>query len=155
MRKLGGYFSLSLLVLVLDQWSKAAIVAALLPDEVRPLTSFFNLVLAHNRGSAFSFLDDAGGWQRFFFIAIAIGASAVIVHLLDKHREQKLFCVALSLIMGGAIGNLWDRVSIGSVVDFLNFHAGAHHFPAFNLADSAITLGAFLLILDSFKKQPK
>ncbi|MGH8685491.1 MAG: signal peptidase II, partial [Nitrosospira sp.] len=101
--------------------------------------------------AAFSFLSDAAGWQRWFFSAIAAGASALIVYLLRKHAADRLFCIALSLILGGALGNLWDRIILGHVVDFLDFHVGGYHWPAFNVADSAIFLGAMLLILDSFR----
>jgi signal peptidase II len=112
--------------------------------------SVFDLVLAHNTGAAFSFLSDAGGMQRWLFSAIAVIASVWIVWLLRRHQSQMLFALALSLILGGALGNLIDRIAYGYVVDFLSFHWDAHYFPAFNLADSAITCGAFLLILDGF-----
>jgi len=111
----------------------------------------FDLVLAHNTGAAFSFLHDAGGMQRWLFSIIATVASVWIVVLLRKHAGQTLFALALSLVLGGALGNLIDRIAYGYVVDFLSFHWGEYYFPAFNLADSAITGGAFLLILDSFK----
>jgi len=112
----------------------------------------FNLVLAHNTGAAFSFLNDAGGAQRWLFTAIATVASVWIVWLLRKHHAQLLFSLALSLILGGALGNLVDRIAYGYVIDFLQFHWNAHYFPAFNVADSAITCGAFILIFDSFKE---
>jgi signal peptidase II len=116
-----------------------------------PLTDFFNLVLTYNAGAAFSFLSDASGWQRWFFSGIAAAASILIVYLLRKHAAEKLFCLALSLVLGGALGNLWDRITLGHVVDFLDFYVGGYHWPAFNVADSAIFLGAMFLIVESFR----
>ena len=144
---------LALVVLVLDFATKRWVESALFHGEQIPLTSFFNLVLTYNAGAAFSFLSDAAGWQRWFFSAIAGGASILIVYLLRKHAAEKLFCVALSLILGGALGNLWDRISLGHVVDFLDFYAGGYHWPAFNVADSAIFIGAMLLIVDGFRRK--
>lgn len=144
---------LALVVLVLDFATKRWVESALFHGEQIPLTSFFNLVLAYNAGAAFSFLSDAAGWQRWFFSAIAGGASVLIFYLLRKHAAETLFCVALSLILGGALGNLWDRITLGHVVDFLDFHAGGYHWPAFNVADSAIFIGAMLLIVDSFRRK--
>jgi len=146
---------LSVLVIILDQWSKYAITSHLEYGAAFAVASFMNLVLAHNQGAAFSMLNDAGGWQRWLFTAIAIIASVWIVQLLRKHRQQKLFCLALALILGGALGNLADRIAHGYVVDFLDFHWSQNHFPAFNLADSAITLGAALLLLESFLHKPE
>lgn len=146
------WLGLSCIVVLLDQASKLQIVDALSNRGEVMLAPFFNLVLVYNEGAAFSFLNDAGGWQRGLFILIAAAASILILHLLRKHKGEALFSLALSLILGGALGNLLDRIRIGHVVDFLDFHLMGHHFPAFNLADSAITLGAALLILDSFKK---
>jgi signal peptidase II len=143
-------------VLVLDLLTKRWVEAVLFYGEQIPLTGFFNLVLTYNAGAAFSFLSDAGGWQRWFFSMVAVGASMLIIYLLRKHATDQLFCLALSLILGGALGNLWDRVTLGHVVDFLDFHVAGYHWPAFNIADSAIFLGAVLLILDSFlRKEPK
>jgi signal peptidase II len=113
-----------------------------------PVTGFFNIVRVHNSGAAFSFLASAGGWQRWFFTAIGIGAALVMVWLLKKHAGQKLFAFAIASILGGAVGNVIDRVLYGYVVDFLDFHWHGWHFPAFNVADSAITIGAACLILD-------
>lgn len=144
---------LASVVLVLDFATKRWVESALFHGEQIPLTSFFNLVLTYNAGAAFSFLSDAAGWQRWFFSAIAGGASVLIVYLLRKHAAEKLFCVALSLILGGALGNLWDRITLGHVVDFLDFHAVGYHWPAFNVADSAIFIGAMLLIVDSFRRK--
>jgi signal peptidase II len=137
-------------VIVLDQLSKAAINSHFVYGESMAVTSFFNLVLAHNTGAAFSFLSDAGGAQRWFFSAIAIIASVWIVWLLRKHQTQMLFSFSLAFILGGALGNLIDRIAYGYVVDFLDFFWGNYHFAAFNLADSAITCGAALLIWESF-----
>jgi signal peptidase II len=145
------WLALAVLLALADQASKSAVSSGLHLGEVREMTSFFNLVLAHNRGAAFSFLSDAGGWQRLLFIAIAALATAVIVAMLLRHSGEGLFCAGLALILGGALGNLWDRIALGYVVDFLDFHAFGWHFWAFNLADSAITVGAGLLILDSLR----
>ena len=148
------WLALSALVIILDQWAKHAITSHFQYGETFSVTRFFDLVLAHNQGAAFGLLNDAGGWQRWLFTAIAVGASAWVVQLLRKHWRQKLFCLALALILGGALGNLADRIAYGFVVDFLDFHWSQNHFPAFNLADSAITLGAILLLLESFLNKP-
>ncbi len=145
------WLTIAAIVIVLDQLSKAAISSHFAYGESLAVTPFFNLVLAHNTGAAFSFLNDAGGMQRWLFSAVAIAASVWIVWLLRKHPTQKLFCFALAFILGGALGNLIDRIVYGYVVDFLDFYWGGYHFAAFNVADSAITCGAGLLILDSFK----
>ena len=147
------WLALSALVIVLDQLSKAWITRHFAFGEIDTVLSVFNLVLAHNTGAAFSFLNDAGGVQRWLFSIIAIAASAWIIWLLRRHSAQVLFALALSMILGGALGNLIDRLQFGYVVDFLSFHWNDYYFPAFNLADSAITCGAFLLILDSFKEK--
>ena len=147
------WLSLAALIIVLDQISKLWISSHFIYGESLRVTDFFNLVLAHNSGAAFSFLSDAGGWQRWMFSAIAIVAAVWIVRLLREHAQQTLFCLALTLVLGGAVGNLIDRVAYGYVVDFLDFYWGSYHFPAFNVADSAISVGAVLLILDSFKKK--
>jgi len=149
---LNRWLLLSALVIVLDQLSKAWIINHFAYGETYTVLSVFNLVLAHNTGAAFSFLNDAGGMQRWLFSIIAICASAWIILLLRKHRAQVLFSLSLSMILGGALGNLVDRLSYGYVVDFLSFHWDEHYFPAFNLADSAITCGAILLILESLMK---
>lgn len=147
---LSRWLALSVLVIVLDQLSKLWITSHFVYGEHLYVLSVFDLVLAHNTGAAFSFLSDAGGMQRWLFSAIAVVASVWIVWLLRRHQQQMLFALALSLILGGALGNLIDRIAYGYVVDFLSFHWDTHDFPAFNLADSAITCGAFLLILDGF-----
>ena len=147
------WLALSALVILLDQISKLYIVSHFVYGESLPVMSVFSLVLWHNEGAAYGFLNDFGGLQRWLFSGIAVGASAWIIWLLRKHASQTLFAFALSMILGGALGNLIDRIAYGYVVDFLLFHWDAHYFPAFNLADSAITCGAGLLILDSFKEK--
>ena len=145
---LPGWLALALMVIVLDQFTKVLTLGAFAWGDVREITPFFNLVRVHNTGAAFSFLAGASGWQRWFFIAIGVAASAFIIWMLHRHPGQTLFCFAITMIMGGALGNVIDRAVHGYVVDMLDFHAGGWHFPAFNLADSAITLGAACLILD-------
>ncbi|TCV88960.1 signal peptidase II [Sulfurirhabdus autotrophica] len=152
MRNPTPWFLISVVIIVLDQVSKYAITQSFALGEGVAITSFFNLVLAYNTGAAFSFLANAGGWQKVFFAGIAVVASVVMFYLLHKHYQERLFSFAISLILGGAVGNLIDRVVLGHVVDFLDFYAAGYHFPAFNVADSAITVGAALLIWDSFKK---
>lgn len=149
------WLSLSAVVITIDQITKYAAVAALAGKAPVEVTSFFNLLLVYNRGAAFSFLAGAGGWQREFFTGIALVASAWIIWLLRRHPQQTLFCLALALILGGAIGNVIDRLMIGAVVDFLDFHALGWHWPAFNVADSAITCGAALLIWDGLRPQSR
>ncbi len=146
------WLAVSFIVVLLDQASKLQIVHALTERGEVVLAPVFSLVLFYNEGAAFSFLNDAGGWQRGFFMLIAASASVLILYLLKKHRGEILYSFALSLILGGALGNLLDRIRIGHVVDFMYFHIAGHYFPAFNLADSAITLGAALLILESMRK---
>lgn len=149
------WLALALAIVVLDQFTKTLILGWFEYGEVRPVTSFFNLVRVHNTGAAFSFLAGASGWQRWFFVGIGVAASAFIVWMLKKHPTQTLFCFAVTMILGGAVGNVVDRLLHGYVVDFLQlrfailepvFRGG--YFPSFNLADSAITLGAASLILD-------
>jgi signal peptidase II len=141
---------LSLAVVVLDFVTKQVVLAAFRPGEVLPVLPVFSLVLAFNPGAAFSFLAGASGWQRWLFTGIAVVASFVIVWLL-RRGGSRLYCAGLALILGGALGNLWDRITIGQVVDFLLFHWREWSYPAFNVADSAITVGAALLIVDSFR----
>jgi signal peptidase II len=147
-RSLWLWLGLAALVVLLDQLSKTAIVNLFQLHDSRPVTSWFNLVRVHNSGAAFSFLAGASGWQRWFFVGLGALASGFIVWMLKKHPTQKLFCFAISMIMGGAIGNVVDRLLHGHVVDFIQWHYGGWYFPSFNLADSAITLGAICLILD-------
>jgi signal peptidase II len=151
LKRIAPWLALAALLALADQASKVAISSSLRLGEVREIASFFNLVLAHNRGAAFSFLADAGGWQRALFIGVAVAATTAIVALLLRHSSERLFSAGLAMILGGALGNLWDRVALGHVVDFLDFHAFGWHFWAFNLADSAITMGAGLLILDGLR----
>jgi signal peptidase II len=145
------WLSLAAVLVGLDQLSKFAITSSIAYGSGIEITPFFNLVLIHNRGAAFSFLSTAAGWQRGFFIAIAVVAIVWVVYLLRQHPRQTLFCVALALILGGAIGNVIDRVWLGAVIDFLDFHAAGYHWPAFNVADSAITCGAATLVWDSLR----
>ena len=147
------WLALSLLIVVIDQITKVFIVQKFVLHETLMVTSFFNLVRVHNTGAAFSMLADAGGWQRAFFIGIAVVASVWVVWLLRRHSQQTLFCLALGMILGGAIGNLIDRVLFGAVVDFVQVHYAGYFFPAFNVADSAITCGAGLLIWDGLRPQ--
>ena len=142
------WLGLALLVLLADQFTKILIIGSFTLGDSTPVTSFFNLVRAHNSGAAFSFLAQAGGWQRWFFTGLGSAAALLMVWLLKKHAGQKLFGFAIACVLGGAVGNLIDRVLYGYVVDFLDFHYAGIHFPAFNVADSAITLGAACLILD-------
>ena len=144
------WFGLAGLIVILDRATKALVLQSFAPGEGRAVTDFFNLVLVFNKGAAFSFLASAQGWQTFFFAAIAILASIVVSYLILKNGDKNLFCGGLGLILGGALGNLYDRLVYGHVVDFLDFHAANLHFPAFNVADSAITVGAGLLIVESF-----
>jgi signal peptidase II len=148
---MGKWLALSAAIVALDQLTKYAVSATLGPREAIEVTPFFNLVLAYNPGAAFSFLAGASGWQREFFIAVAVIASAWIIWLLRRYSRETLFCAALALVLGGAIGNVIDRVALGAVVDFLDFHAYDYHWPAFNIADSAITCGAVLLIWDGLR----
>ncbi len=140
----------SVVVIVADYATKSAIVATLQPGEERPFTSFFSLILTFNAGAAFSIFADAEGWQRWFFAAVALGAAIVITWLL-KRGGGAMYCLGLALILGGALGNVWDRLTIGRVIDFLLFHYERWSWPAFNVADSAISVGAALLIIDSFR----
>ena len=144
----------SVVLVLADQWTKLAISSNLRYGESVAITSFFNLVLVYNKGAAFSFLSDAGGWQRVFFIGLTSVAIIVLMWLIAKHESEKLFRWGLTLILGGAIGNLIDRIAYGHVIDFLDFHWAGWHFWAFNVADSAITVGAALLIIDSFRPRP-
>ncbi|MGQ0750852.1 MAG: signal peptidase II [Betaproteobacteria bacterium] len=148
--KLVRWLALSASIVILDQLTKYLVTENLRLHEAVAVTSFFNLVLVYNPGAAFSFLADQSGWQKGLFIAIALGASVWIVYLLWKHPADKLFCLALSLVLAGALGNVMDRLQVGAVIDFLDFHAYGWHWPAFNVADAAISCGAALLIWDAF-----
>jgi signal peptidase II len=149
------WLGIAAIVILLDQITKVTIDKLLAFGESRPVTSFFNLVLAHNKGAAFSFLATESGWQRYLFTGIAIAATIFILYLLKQHAGQRLFCWALALILGGAIGNLIDRLLYGHVIDFLDFYIGRWHWPAFNVADMAIVCGAGLFILDELRRVGK
>lgn len=149
-RAAARWFALAAGVVALDLATKYVVLQNLAYGERIPVTGFFNLVLVFNKGAAFSFLASAPGWQTTFFALVAVVASVVIGWLLLRQPEKRLFCTGLGLILGGALGNLHDRVVYGHVVDFLDFHAAGWHWPAFNVADSGITVGAGLLILESF-----
>jgi len=142
------WLSIAALVLLADQFTKVLIVSTYQLGEGFAVSSFFNIVRVHNEGAAFSFLASAGGWQRWFFTALGLVAAGMMVWMLKKHPGQKLFGFAIACILGGAIGNVIDRVLYGYVVDFLDFYHAGIHFPAFNVADSGITVGALCLILD-------
>ncbi len=146
------WLMIALLVIITDQLTKVLIVSQFQYGDSRFVSSFFNLVRAHNTGAAFNFLAHHDGWQRWFFVGLGFAATGFILWLLRRHGHQTLFAWALSLILGGALGNVIDRLWHGYVVDFLQFHAGGWYFPAFNVADSAITLGAMLLILDELRR---
>jgi signal peptidase II len=139
-------------VIVADQLTKALILRLFQLDGSHTVTPFFNIVRAHNSGAAFSFLAGATGWQRWFFIGLGCAAAVFIVWMLRNHAAQKLFCWALALILGGALGNVIDRIVHGYVVDFIQVHYRGIYFPSFNVADSAITIGAALLILDELRR---
>ncbi|KKB62546.1 peptidase A8 [Robbsia andropogonis] len=146
------WLGLAVIVILLDQLSKVAILQTFAYGEGRAVTRFFNLVLVYNPGAAFSFLAGAGGWQRWGFTALGVVAALVICYLLRRHSGQRLFCTALSLIMGGALGNVIDRLIHGHVIDFLDVHVNAWHWPAFNVADSGICIGAILLVWDELRR---
>ncbi len=145
---LSTWLGLALVILILDQFTKVMVTGYFQLGDSRTITSFFNLVRVHNAGAAFSFLAGASGWQRWLFTGIGVAAVLLILWMLRSHAAQRLFAFALALILGGAIGNLVDRIAYGHVVDFLQFHYGGWYFPSFNIADSAITIGACALILD-------
>ena len=149
---LAQWLLIAALIIVADQLTKVLVIGAFQLGDVRPVTGFFNLVRAHNYGAAFSFLHGASGWQRWFFMTIGIVAAGFIIWMLRRHGHQKLFAWALTLILGGAIGNVIDRAVHGYVVDFVQVHAGGWFFPAFNVADSAISIGAVLLIVDELRR---
>lgn len=142
------WLGLATIILMADQFTKVMILGFYQLGDSTYVTSFFNVVRAHNSGAAFSFLAGASGWQRWFFTVIGVLAAGLILWLLKSHAGQRLFAFSMACILGGAIGNVIDRVRFGYVVDFLDFHWHGWHFPAFNVADSAITVGAACLILD-------
>ena len=149
------WLGIAFVILLADQFTKLLVVGSFALGDSQTVTSFFNLVRVHNSGAAFSMLSNASGWQRWFFTGIGVVATFFILWLLRSHPTQKLFCFALALVLGGAVGNVIDRIAYGHVVDFLDFHWDwlspvfyQGHFPAFNIADSAISVGAVCLILD-------
>jgi signal peptidase II len=153
------YFVISFVLVALDQWSKrymSNLLELCVPGncqsiEVLPI---FQFTLLHNRGAAFSFLDDAGGWQRYFLVTVSCLVSGYIIYWLSKvHRSERFLSFGLALILGGALGNLYDRAFVGYVVDFIVLHYDGSYFPAFNVADSAITVGAGVLIIDMFVRR--
>ena len=149
------WLALALIIAIADQFTKVLILGYYKLGDSTNVTSFFNVVRVHNTGAAFSFLATASGWQRWFFTGIGVAAALFIIWMLRSHAGQRLFSFALACILGGAVGNVVDRLLHGYVVDFLDFHWGGWHFPAFNLADAAITLGAICLILDELRRVRK
>lgn len=147
-RSLLFWLLLAGVIIVADQFTKTLILGHFQLGDSKHVTSYFNVVRVHNTGAAFSFLAGASGWQRYFFIGLGLVAAGFIIWMLKKYPEQTLFCLAVTLIMGGALGNVIDRMLHGYVVDFIQVHWGGSYFPSFNIADSAITVGAVLLILD-------
>ena len=160
-----AWIALSVVIVIADQITKSIVLAQIAPGQTSSVLPFLSLVLAFNTGAAFSFLANAGGWQTIFFSVIALGASAMIIYLLRRHQDERLFALGLATILGGAIGNLIDRLHMGKVVDFVLVHdylpfthawfAWLDPFPAFNVADSAITCGAIAVILSSLRATPQ
>jgi signal peptidase II len=146
------WLGMALVVILLDQFSKTLILGDFQLGDSRTVTSFFNVVRVHNSGAAFNFLAGASGWQRWFFVGLGAAVSLFIVWMLKKHPAQTLFCFAVTMILGGALGNVIDRLLHGYVVDFIQLHYRGWYFPSFNLADSAITLGAAGLVLDEVRR---
>lgn len=155
MPSISRWLALTGMVFIADFASKAWVLSAFHLHESLALTSFFNLVLVFNPGASFSFLADAGGWQRWFFIVLALVISAWLVVMIRQHERERLMPAALALVLGGALGNVIDRIRFGAVVDFLDFHAADWHFPAFNIADSAISVGVILLIWQQITHKPR
>jgi signal peptidase II len=145
---------LSLAIVIADLVTKHFNQQSLRLGDSIHLTSWFNIVRAHNSGAAFSFLANAGGWQRFFFVVVTTVVSVGLVVFLRKHHQNRLFATAMALVLGGAMGNLYDRVTLGYVVDFVQWHYGGWAWPAFNVADSAICIGVACMLVDSFRKPP-
>ena len=150
-RNIGPWLWLAGVFVLLDQISKWVVLGTLQPGETRYVAPFWNWVLTFNPGAAFSFLSDAGGWQRWFFTLLALGVSGWIVVMLRQHRNEFRLSLALTLVLGGAVGNVIDRLRFGAVVDFIQWHVAGYYWPAFNLADSAICLGAALLLWDQLR----
>ena len=152
-RNIGPWLWLAGVLVLLDQISIWVVLGTLQPGETRYVAPFWNWVLTFNPGAAFSFLSDAGGWQRWFFTLLALGVSGWIVVMLRQHRNEFRLSLALTLVLGGAVGNVIDRLRFGAVVDFIQWHIAGYYWPAFNLADSAICLGAALLLLDQLRSK--
>ena len=152
-RNIGPWLWLAGVFILLDQIRKWVVLGTLQPGETRYVAPFWNWVLTFNPGAAFSFLSDAGGWQRWFFTLLALGVSGWIVVMLRQHRNEFRLSLALTLVLGGAVGNVIDRLRFGAVVDFIQWHIAGYYWPAFNLADSAICLGAALLLLDQLRSK--
>jgi signal peptidase II len=150
MPRAAPWFLAAALVVAADRFTKWLMLGWLRPGESVEVTPFLNLVLVFNKGAAFSFLADARGWQTAFFIVVALVASALVSWMLWRHPQRRWLCAGLALILGGALGNLWDRVAWGAVADFVDVHAFGWHWPAFNVADSAITVGAAVVIAEGF-----
>lgn len=155
MPRFARWLGLAGLVIILDQLTKFWVVSALGPGRSIALTPFLNLVFVYNPGAAFSFLSDAGGWQRWFFVVLALAVSAWLTFLIRRHAAECLLPLAAALIMGGALGNVIDRIRFGAVVDFVDVHAAGWHWPAFNVADAAISAGVALLIGQQLFCTPK
>jgi signal peptidase II len=149
------WFALSAAIIVADQLTKWVVLANFVHGERREINGFLNLVLVYNKGAAFSMFADADGWQTPLLIAFALAAAGIVSYLIVRNPGKRLLCLGLALILGGALGNVIDRLRFGQVVDFLDFHAMGWHWPAFNVADSGITVGAALLILDGFVQHEK
>lgn len=146
------WLGVAIVVVLLDQLSKITMTRLLVYGQSEFINAYVNLVMVYNQGAAFSFLANSGGWQRWFFSALALAVSIYIVWMLNRNSTQRMFCWSLSLILGGAVGNLIDRLVYGHVIDFLDVHIGSLHWPAFNIADSAITIGAALFVLDELRR---
>lgn len=154
-RSLWFWLAGAFLIIIIDQITKLYFETQLVYGERWVVAPFFDFTLLYNTGAAFSFLADGQGWQRWLFTAIALGATGLILHMLRRHPEQTLFCTSLMCILGGALGNVIDRIAHGHVIDFLLFYWNTWHFPAFNVADIAITVGAGLLILDELLRMKR
>lgn len=155
MPRFASWLGLSGLIIALDQLTKFWVVSALSLGQSIELTGFLNLVFVYNPGAAFSFLSDAGGWQRWFFVVLALAVSAWLTFLIRQHAAERLLPLAATLILGGALGNVIDRIRFGAVVDFVDVHAAGWHWPAFNVADSAISVGVALLLWQQLFLAPK
>ncbi len=150
-RRWTRWLAVSAAVVAADLAAKAWVSGAFTPGEVLVVTPFFNMVLMHNTGAAFSFLAGAGGWQRWFFTVVSVAVSAAIVYMLSRPHRDAAVPLGLALVLGGALGNLYDRLTLGHVVDFIQLHAAGYYWPAFNLADSAITVGVAILVWESLR----